>query len=83
MRNPLSDVESVVQVFTNSKMLNGRLCACVEHSLERRRLRVADLGVAGGGRPDCVPATAAAADRMVEKYRPEPSLTGLRMGGGV
>lgn len=35
-------------------------------SLERRRLRVADLGVAGGGKP-CVPETAAAAESMVEK----------------
>lgn len=50
--------------------------------LERNRLRVADLGVAGGGRP-CPLAAAAAEDRKVEKYRPEPSRTGLRIGGGV
>lgn len=48
--------------------------------LERNRLRVADLGVAGGGRPCPL---AAAEDRKVEKYRPEPSRTGLRIGGGV
>lgn len=34
-------------------------------SLERNRLRVADLGVAGGGRPG--PPAAAAEDRKVEK----------------
>lgn len=48
--------------------------------LERNRLRVADLGVAGGGRPGPL---AAADDKKVEKYRPEPSRTGLRIGGGV
>lgn len=35
--------------------------------LERSRLRVADLGVAGGGRPWLPAAAAAAEDRKVEK----------------
>lgn len=48
--------------------------------LDRNRLRVADLGVAGGGRPGPL---AKADDRKVEKYRPLPSRTGLRIGGGV
>ncbi len=37
------------------------------HLLERNRLRVADLGVAGGGRPWLLAAAAAAEDRKVEK----------------
>lgn len=36
-------------------------------SLERSRLRVADLGVAGGGRPWLLAAAAAAVDRKVAK----------------
>lgn len=50
--------------------------------LDRNRLRVADFGVAGGCRLWPL-AAAAAEDKNVEKYRPEPSLTGLRIGGGV
>lgn len=58
-------VQEVHNYLRNSTILYSRGCVCGD-SLERRRLRVADLGVAGGGRP-CVPATAAAAERMVEK----------------
>lgn len=55
--------------------MDVRTGGVISELLERSRLLVADLGVTGG--------SADAVERKVEKYSPEPSLTGLRMGGGV
>lgn len=52
----------------------------ISELVERNRLRAADLGVGGGGRIWLVTAMLV---RNVEKYSPEPSRTGDRMGGGV